>query len=92
MNRDAVNGKDERMYYVAKKSGMGSYYDQDGCDLILAEIPSSSIPRKGDVLEFGDKDNRNPVKYLVMEIKRMFNHNNEKHEFGEWIYVYVINM
>lgn len=71
---------------------MGSYHDQDGCDMILAEIPSSNIPRKGDVLEFGDKDNRNLKKYLVMEIKHTFNHENAKHAFGEWTYVYVIDM
>lgn len=78
------------MYYVAFKSGMGSYHHPDDCDQVIAEIPSDNIPRKGDILHFGDKDNRQMKKYLVMEIKRSFNHQNDKHEFGEWTYVYVI--
>lgn len=80
------------MYYVAFKSGIGNYHDEDGCDQIIAEIPSDNIPRKGDILRFGDKDNQDMENYLVMEIKRTFNHQNNKHEFGEYIYVYVIVM
>ncbi|WP_186763818.1 hypothetical protein [Planomicrobium sp. CPCC 101079] len=80
------------MFYVAFKSGLGSYHDHDGCDKIIAEIPSNNIPSKGDILEFGDKDNRENKEYLVMEVKRTFNHQNEKRKFGEWIYVYVINL
>lgn len=80
------------MFYVAFKSGLGSYSQQDNCDQILAEIPSHNIPSKGDVLEFGDKENMKNQQYLVMEVKRVYNHRNDKHDFGEWIYVYVIPM
>lgn len=79
------------MYTVAVKSGTNGYSDYDNCDMVLAEIPSDNIPRVGDYIEFGDKENRDRKKYLVREVKRVINHKNEKHEFGEWIYVYVIN-
>lgn len=79
------------MYTVALKSGTNGHGDYDNCDLIISEIPSNNIPRVGDILEFGDKDNRNHKTYLVREVKRTFNYKNDKHEFGEWIYVYVIN-
>lgn len=78
------------MFTVAIKSGTSGHSDYDNCDLIIAEIPSNNIPRKGDILVFGDEDNKNSKKYLVTEVKRSYNHENEKHEFGEWIYVYVI--
>lgn len=79
------------MYTVAVKSGTNGYYDYDCCDEVIAEIPSNNIPRVGDVLEFGDSNNYNNKKYLVREVKYSINHKNEKHNFGEWIYVYVIN-
>lgn len=78
------------MYTVAVKSGTNGYSDYDNCDMILAKIPSDNIPRVGDTLEFGDKDNTNCKKYLVREVKRTFNHKTDKLDFGEWIYVYVI--
>lgn len=80
------------MYTVAVKSGTNGYSDYDNCDMILATIPSDNIPRVGDTLEFGDKDNANVKSYLVREVHRSFNHENEKHKFGEWIQVYVINV
>lgn len=79
------------MFTVAVKSGTNGYSDYDNCDLILAEIPSNNIPNVGDILEFGDKDNKKVKRYLVRAVKRFYNHQNEKHKFGEWIYVYVIN-
>lgn len=79
------------MFTVAVKSGTNGYSDYDNCDMILAEIPSDNIPRVGDILEFGDKNNGNQKRYLVREIKHIFNHKTDKCEFGEWIYVYVIN-
>lgn len=79
------------MYTVAIKSGTNDYYDMDGCDWIIAEIPSTNIPHVEDILEFGDKENMNRKRYLVREVKRMYNFKNAKHEYGEWIYVYVIN-
>lgn len=78
------------MYQVAFKSGTGDYYDEDHCDFILADIPSNNIPNVDDILEFGDKDNKNYKQYLVREVKRTFNHENDKHKFGEWIKVYVV--
>lgn len=78
------------MFTVAIKSGTSGHSDYDNCNLIVAEIPSNNIPRKGDILQFGDKDNRNNKRYLVTEVERIYNHKNEKHEFGEYIYVYVI--
>lgn len=80
------------MFTVAIKSGTNGYSDFDNCDKILAEFPSNNIPHVGDILEFGDTpDNRNWNRYLVREVKRTYNHKNDKHDFGEWIYVYVIN-
>lgn len=79
------------MFTVAIKSGTNGYSDYDNCDKIIAEIPSSNIPNEGDYLYFGDKDNRNKNKYLVREVKRTYNHANDKHSFCEWIYVYVID-
>lgn len=79
------------MYQVMVKSGTNGYSDYDNCDMMLAEIPSNNVPNVGDTLEFGDKENRNIKRYLVREVRRTFNHENDKHEFGEWIYVYVIN-
>jgi hypothetical protein len=79
------------MFTIAVKSGTNGYSDYDNCDKVLAEIPSNHIPSVGDVLEFGDKDNANWQRYLVREVKRSYNHKNDKHEFGEWIRVYVIN-
>lgn len=79
------------MYKVAVKSGTNGYSNYDNCDMVLAEIPSDNIPRVGDTLKFGDKSNRNQKTYLVREVTRSFNHKNDTHEFGEWIYVYVIN-
>jgi hypothetical protein len=79
------------MFTVAVKSGTNGYSDFDNCDMILAEISSKNIPKIGDMLEFGDKDNRNKNCYLVRDIKRTFNRKNDEQDFGEWIYVYVIN-
>lgn len=79
------------MFKVAVKSGTNGHYDYDNCDLILSEIPSENIPNVGDILVFGDSANKNKEHYLVREVKRIYNHKNDKHEFGEWIYVYVIN-
>lgn len=78
------------MFTVAIKSGTGGHADYDNNDKILAEIPSNNIPSVGDILEFGDKNNSNPSQYLVREVKRQYNRPNDKHEFGEWIRVYVI--
>lgn len=78
------------MFTVAIKSGTSGYANYDNCDLHVVEIPSNNIPQKGDILEFGDKENRNDKRYLVTEVKRIYNHKNEKHDFGEYIYVYVI--
>jgi hypothetical protein len=79
------------MYTVAVKSGTNGHHDFDNCDMILAEIPSDNIPAKGDILEFGDKDNRYHKSYLVREVTRTYNFKNDTHEFGEWVTVYVIN-
>jgi|GEM_PF-5878244 len=79
------------MFYVMVKSGTNGYSDYDNCDLLLTEIPSSNIPRIGEILEFGDKENFTRKKYLVREIKRSYNFKTDKHEYGEWTYVYVIN-
>lgn len=79
------------MFIVAIKSGTNGHHDYDNCDLILAKIPSANVPNVGDILEFGDMENGNIKQYLVREVKRTYNHKNDKHEFGEWIYVYVIN-
>lgn len=78
------------MYIVAIKSGTSGYYDQDNCDMVIAEIPSNNIPQIGSFLSFGDNNNMNTQKYLVTGIQYNINHKNEKHNFGEWIYVYVI--
>ena len=78
------------MFIVAVKSGTSGYSDYDGCDLILAEVPSKRIPVKGDTLEFGDENNREKKRYLVTDIHRAYNFKTEQHDFGEWIYVYVI--
>lgn len=79
------------MYTVAVKSGTNGYSEYDNCDMKLAEIPSNNIPRVGDILEFGNNENRDKTRYLVREVKRTINHENDNHDFGEWIYVYVIN-
>lgn len=79
------------MFTVAVKSGTNGHSDYDNCDLLLGNIPSENIPSVGDILVFGDSENRNTKRYLVREVKRSYNHKNDKHEFGEWIYVYVIN-
>lgn len=79
------------MYTVAIKSGTNGHYDYDNCDMVIAEIPSNDIPRLGEILEFGDAENRKWEQYLVREVKRVFNHKNEKQDFSEWIYVYVTN-
>lgn len=78
------------MFTVAIKSGTCGYSDYDDCDMILAKIQSDNIPNVGDILYFGDHNNRNRKKYLVREVERSYNHKTEKHDFGEWIYVYVI--
>lgn len=78
------------MFTMAIKSGTSGHSDYDNCDLIVAEITSNNIPRKGDVLVFGDEENRHKNRYLVTNIERTYNHKNEKQDFGEWIYVYVI--
>lgn len=78
------------MFTVAIKSGTSGHIDYDNCDLIVAEIPSSNIPSKGDILNLGDKDNNFYKKYLVTEVKRTYNRATDKHDFREWIYVYVI--
>ncbi|WP_211747909.1 hypothetical protein [Paenibacillus sp. Marseille-Q4541] len=79
------------MFIVAVKSGTNGYYDYDNCDMVIAEIPSNNIPRIGEILEFGNAENRNRKQYLVREVKRVFNHKTDKQDFGEWTYVYVIN-
>lgn len=77
------------MYKIAFKNGIGTYYDEDGCDCIVAEIPSDNIPRVGDILDLESNDeNVSRKQYLVKEVKRVINLN----PFGEWIYVYVIEM
>lgn len=78
------------MFTIAIKSGKSGHFDYDGCDLILAEIPSNNIPNKGDILTFGDDQNRSEQAYLVTEVSRSYNHKNDKQAFGEYIYVYVI--
>lgn len=80
------------MYQVKVKSGTNGYSDYDNCDMLIAEIPSNSIPNVGDTLTFGDKENRNWKSYLVRGVERSFNHKNDKHEFQEWISIYVINI
>lgn len=80
------------MFTVAVKSGTNGHYDFDNCDLIIATIPSENIPNVGDILVFGDTENKNLKKYLVREVKRSYNHKTDKQEFGEWIYVYVIDL
>lgn len=78
------------MFTVLIKSGTCGHFNYDGCDMLVAEIPSSNIPRKGDILEFGDNENRKIKRYLVTEVQRVYNFKNDKHDFGEWINVYVI--
>lgn len=80
------------MFTVAVKSGTNGHSDYDNNDLIIAKIPSDSIPNVGDILYFGNETNGQQKKYLVREVKRVYNHKTETHEFGEWIYVYVINV
>lgn len=84
--------KDDDMFTVAVKSGTNGHFEYDDNDLVLAEIQSDNIPHVGDILEFGDAENKYPKKYLVREIKRFYNRKNEKHPFGEYIYVYVISV
>ena len=80
------------MYSVAFKNGMGSYYDEGGCDSVIAEIPSPNIPRIGDILELQCKGNKlDASQYLVREVKRILNV--EPFEpFEERVYVYVIKI
>lgn len=79
------------LFTVAVKSGTNGHHDFDGCDMTLAVIPSSNVPSVGDIITFGNKENRNVKNYLVREVKRMYNQKNDIHEFSEWIYVYVID-
>lgn len=79
------------MYKVAFKNGIGSYYDEDGCDWEIAEIPSNNIPQVNDVLDLECVDEKSIYSrksYLVREVKRSIN----LKSFGEWIYVYVIEI
>ncbi len=76
------------MYEIAFKNGLGSYYDEDGCDCIIAKIPSNNIPRENEIIELiGGKTNT--LRYfLAKEIKRSVTLN----PFKEWIRVYVIEI
>lgn len=77
-------------FTIVIKSETAELYDEDNCDKILHRIvPSNNIPRVGDILEFGDKNNHHPKSYLVREIYRSYNFQNDKHKFGEYITVYV---
>lgn len=79
------------MFYVHVKSGTNGYYDEDGCDMMIAEIESDNIPMVGEILFFGDQDNRNQRSYLVREVKRVYHHGTGYTPPREWVYVYVIN-
>ncbi|MBD7970246.1 hypothetical protein [Paenibacillus gallinarum] len=79
------------MFYVAVKSGTNGYEDIDNCDMLLTKIPSNDIPRKGDILEFNDIEDKVHSKYLVREIKRYYQRATEQQVYAEFIYVYVIN-
>lgn len=78
------------MFFVVVKSGTNGYEDYDNCHKLLKEIPSNNIPSIGDILQFDDKNGAR-TKYLVREVKRSYNFKTKYQEFGEYIYVYVIN-
>jgi hypothetical protein len=73
------------MYDIMIKSGTSGYSDYGNCDKQIAKIPSNNIPNVGDILQI-DK------KYLVREIKRSLVLPTKRYEFGEYIYVYVIEI
>jgi len=77
------------MYEIALKSGTGRYYDPDGCDEVIAEVPSLNIPQVGDMIDLECKHEKVSRRtYLVREVKRSIN----IEPFAEWIYVYVIEL
>lgn len=78
------------MYQVAHKVGIGSYWDEDGCDEIVAEVPGKDIPRVGDVLDLQclNDPKHSRKSYLVREVKRSINFK----PYGEFIKVYVIDL
>ena len=72
------------MFKISIKSGTCGHSDCGNCDLIVAEVPSTNIPNVGDIVEILC------VKYLVSEVRRVYNL--PPVTFGEWIYVYVIKI
>jgi hypothetical protein len=52
------------MYKVAFKNGIGTYYDEDGCDYIIAEVPSNNIPSVGDILDLQSNDKKQVEKNI----------------------------
>ncbi len=77
------------MYYLMVKSGTNGYSDYDDCDMKIAEIPSNNIPSVGSIIDLNSGTKRQ--KYLVREVEYNINLATDRYDFGEWIYVYVIN-
>lgn len=78
------------LYYVNIKSGDSGHYSSDNCDILVAKIPSDNIPRIGEILHI--YDDGSSKKYLVREIVRSINLATERYGFGEWTYVYVVEI
>lgn len=75
-------------FNVYIKSGTNNYFDYDGVDLYVAEIESSNIPKKDDILIIYREGKEE--KYLVRQIERHYNLKGKK-LMGEDISVYVIS-
>lgn len=71
------------MFTICIKSGTCGYFDHDGCDMEVAEINSSNIPRKDDVLVI--YENGKSKRLLVTEVEYTYTERK-----NEWITVYVI--
>lgn len=78
------------MYQICIKSGTSGHHCYDGNDLTIADVPSDNIPPINSIIKL--RDGITSRKYFVTEIITSINLATEETEFGEWTYVYVVEL
>jgi hypothetical protein len=78
-------------FSVNIKSGTGSHYDCDNCDLHVVDLESDNIPQANEIINIS-REEETIESYLVRSVERHYNipKENGKWKYEEFITVYVI--